>query len=278
VGERLKSSLFKTLYGVILLVFLSATIFPFYWIVNTSLKTREEIYATMSFLPLKPTLENYIATFAQNNFGTYLSNSLTVTVTTAGIVLVVSILGGYSLARYTFKGKNVIMAVLLITQMIPLITAIIPMFSLYSRLRLTDTLYALIISYTVSNIPFCLITMSAFFKRIPITLEEAALIDGCGRFSCVTRVVLPVMTPGIVAVFVFAFTGCWNELFFAIMMINNDKRKTIPVGLINFVQKYEINWGQMTAACAITLVPVILMFFFVQKYIVAGLTQGAVKE
>jgi len=273
----LKKKLFTLFKTLLLLMFLIATVFPFYWVVNTSFKSRTEIYNSMSFFPRSPTTENYIAAFKQNNFGVYLKNSTIVTVSASLIVIIVSILGGYALARYKFRGKNLIMVVFLISQMIPLITAIIPMFVLYSRLKLIDTPMALIISYTVANIPFCLITMSSFFKGIPVSLEEAAQIDGCGRVKGVLNVVLPIMTPGIVAVFVFAFTGCWNELFFSVMMINRDANKTIPVGLINFVQKYEVNWGQMMAACAVTLIPVIVMFFSVQKYIVSGLTQGAVK-
>lgn len=275
---KLKKNLFTLLKITLLLLFLALTLFPFYWIVNTSFKDRIEIYDSMTFIPREPTVENYIAAFKQNNFGVYLKNSTIVTVSASVIVIVVSVLGGYALARYKFRGKSLMMVIFLISQMIPLITAIIPMFVLYSRLKLIDTLSALIISYTVANIPFCLITMSSFFKGIPVTLEEAAMIDGCSRIKGVVKVVLPIMAPGIVAVFVFAFTGCWNELFYSIMMINRDANKTIPVGLINFVQKYEVNWGQMMAACAVTLIPVTVMFFTVQKYIVSGLTQGAVKE
>ena len=169
------------------------------------------------------------------------------------------------------------MITLLSSQMIPLITAIIPMFVLFSKWHLIDSLWSLILSYTAANIPFCLITMASLFKAIPRSLEEAAQVDGCTRLGAAVRVVLPVTAPGIFSVFVFAFTGCWNEMFYSVMMINSDSKRTIAVGLMNFVQKTNIDWGQMCAAATITLIPVALMFFCAQKYIVAGLTSGAVK-
>ena len=267
----------KALKFVPLAAFLLVTVFPFYWIMSTSLKGPLEIYGNLTFYPVAPTLENYVKAFSQNRFEVYIKNSLIVTLVSSTIVLAASLMGGYALARYRFRGKGVVLVVFLASQMVPLITAIIPMFVMYSRLKIIDSLMSLILSYTVANVPFCLITMSAFLKRIPVELEEAALMDGCGRMRSVMQVVLPLMAPGIIAVFVFAFTGCWNELFYAVMMINTEKNRTIPVGLLQFVQKYEVNWGQMMAGCTITLIPVVVMFFIMQKHIVEGLTAGAVK-
>ena len=265
---------------ILLLIFLIWTIFPLFWLVSTSFKGDKEILSNneLHFLPQQATLQHYQNAFGKTHFGTYISNSVKVTLISSTFVLAAAIMGGYALARYQFKGKKTIMIVMLASQMVPLITAIIPMFVLYSKLQLIDTLASLIITYTATNIPFCMITMSSFFTRIPVSLEEAAQIDGCNRFQSVVRVVLPVMLPSIVAVFVFAFTGCWNELFYSIMMINSEKLRTIPAGLMNFVQKYDIDWGQMSAAASVTLIPVVVLFFAVQKYIVAGLTAGSVKE
>ncbi|WP_283124102.1 carbohydrate ABC transporter permease [Angelakisella massiliensis] len=265
---------------ILLAVFLIWTIFPLFWLVSTSFKGDKEILSNneLHLLPQQPTLQHYENAFGKTHFGTYISNSVKVTLISSTLVLAAAIMGGYALARYQFKGKKAIMVIMLASQMVPLITAIIPMFVLYSKLQLIDTLASLIITYTATNIPFCMITMSSFFTRIPVSLEEAAQIDGCNRFQSVVRVVLPVMLPSIVAVFVFAFTGCWNELFYSIMMINSEKLRTIPAGLMNFVQKYDIDWGQMSAAASVTLIPVVVMFFAVQKYIVAGLTAGSVKE
>jgi multiple sugar transport system permease protein len=274
-----------TLLGIIkyilLVVFLVLTVFPFYWLFVTSVKSDGELLTNdnnVKFIPEEPTITHYVNAFIKTNFGRYIINSLKVTLLASVIVLTAAVLGGYALSRYKFRGKKAVMIFFLASQMVPLITAIVPMFVIFSYFKLINTHGSLVLSYTAANIPFCLVTMASFFRRIPPSLEESAMIDGCGRIQAVIRIVLPVMTPGIMAVFVFTFTGCWNELFYAIMMINSDGLRTIPAGLMNFVQKYNIDWGQMSAAAVITLLPVIIMFTGVQKYIVAGLTQGSVKE
>lgn len=274
----------KTLMTVgkwaLLLLFLLWTIFPFFWLVSTSFKGDKEILTNneLHLLPQSPTVQHYQNAFGKTNFGSYIKNSLIVTLASCVFIVIPAVMGGYALSRFCFRGKSAIMLIMLASQMVPLITAIIPMFVLYSKLELINRLASLIITYTATNIPFCMITMSSFFTRIPVSLEEAAQIDGCSRFGSVVRIVLPVMLPSIVAIFVFAFTGCWNELFYSLMMINSESLRTIPAGLLNFVQKYDIDWGQMSAAASVTLLPVVALFFAVQKYMVAGLTAGSVKE
>lgn len=276
---RAKTTIKKIAKAAVLSIFMLCTVFPLYWLVITSFKSRKEISAQqITLLPQNFTFENYINAFKQTRFDIFIYNSAFVTILSSLIVLVVAIMGGYAISRYKFRFKKAIMIVFLASQMIPLVVAIIPMFIFYSKVGLIDNLFSLVISYTVANIPFCMITMSSFFKHIPVSLEEAAQIDGCSRFYAVIRVIIPVMLPGIVAVFVFAFTGSWNELYYSIMMINSDNLRTIPAGLMNFVMKYDIDWGQMSAAASVTLIPVTIMFFLVQKHIVAGLTSGAVKE
>ena len=279
MNARSKKIIVNVLKYTLLLVFLVSTLFPFYWLFITSLKTKIEIHQLVpTFFPKLPTLQNYINMIKVTRFDIYIKNSLIVTMTSSVLVLVISLMGGYALARYKFKGKGFVFIFLICSQMIPMITAIIPMFIMYSKIGIINKPIALILSYTVSNVPFCLITASTFYSGIPVTLEEAAMIDGCSRFEAVRRIILPTMLPGVVAVFVFGFTGAWNELFYAVMMISSESRRTIPSGLMNFVQKYDIDWGQMSAAGMVTLIPVAIMFFTVQKYIVSGLTSGAVKE
>lgn len=258
--------------------FLAATLFPIYWMLVTSLKDRLEIYGDIiTFWPQRLTWDNYLQTFTNTNFPLYFKNSLIVTVVSSTLVLIVSIMGGYSLARYKFRGKNLVLVSFLITQMVPVMVLLVPLFILFSKINFINRLSSLIITYTVINIPFCLITMSSFFQRIPDALEEAALIDGCGRLQAVLKIIIPVMLPGLVATFVFAFTGSWNDLFFGIMFINNEAARTIPVGLNSFIGKFDINWGQMCAGGIIALIPVAILFMMIQKHIVAGLTQGSVK-
>jgi multiple sugar transport system permease protein len=274
-----ESFLSKLSRRIILLVFLVIVLVPFFWMLVTSLKHQQEIYGSqLTLWPKDLTFDNYLSAFTDADFGLYFLNSLTVTLVSSVTVLIISVLGGYSLARFQFKGKNVTLIAFLVTQMVPTMIMIVPLFILFSKIGLINHLASLIILYTVINIPFCLLTMSSFFQRIPVTLEEAAIIDGCNRFQSVYKVILPVMLPGVIATFVFAFTGAWNELFFGIMFLNGGTSATIPVALNNFVQKFDVNWGQMTAWGIISLIPVAIMFMFIQKYIVTGLTQGSVKE
>jgi multiple sugar transport system permease protein len=264
--------------GIILILFLLSTLLPFYWMFVTSVKTRHEIYDNhLTLWPKDFTWSNYIDTLNSSSFPTYFLNSFIVTMTSSVIVLVISIMGGYSLARYRFKGKKLVLVSMLTTQMIPVMVMLVPLFILFGHIHLLNRLLSLIIIYTVMNIPFCLITMSSFFQRIPVSLEEASLIDGCNKVQTMIRIILPITLPGIVATFVFAFTGAWNDLFFGTMFTNGDSTRTIPVGLSNFVQKFDINWGQMCAGGVMSLIPVVIMFALVQRYIISGLTQGAVK-
>ncbi|GGA09227.1 ABC transporter permease [Paenibacillus marchantiophytorum] len=263
---------------IALTLFLIGALFPFYWMLVTSLKDRQEIYSgKLTLWPQNLTFSNYIDTFQNSNFPQYFMNSFIVSISSSILVLFVSILGGYSMARYSFRGKKLFLISFLATQMIPVMVILVPLFISFSHLHLLNKLPSLIITYTAMNIPFCLLTMSSFFQRIPVSLEEAALIDGCNKFQTMTKIILPIMRPGIVATLVFAFTGAWNDLFFGVMFTNSESTKTVPVGLSSFVQKFDINWGQMSAAGILSLIPVVIMFAFAQKYIVSGLTEGAVK-
>lgn len=263
---------------ITLTLFLIGALFPFYWMLVTSLKDRQEIYSgKLTLWPKNLTFANYIDTFQNSSFPLYFMNSFIVSMSSSILVLFVSILGGYSMARYAFRGKKLFLISFLATQMIPVMVILVPLFITFSHLHLLNKLPSLIITYTAMNIPFCLLTMSSFFQRIPVSLEEAALIDGCNKFQTMTKIILPIMRPGIVATLVFAFTGAWNDLFFGVMFTNSESTKTVPVGLSSFVQKFDINWGQMSAAGILSLIPVVIMFAFAQKYIVSGLTEGAVK-
>ncbi|NOU84536.1 ABC transporter permease subunit [Paenibacillus sp. LMG 31460] len=263
---------------IALTLFLIGALFPFYWMLVTSLKDRQEIYSgKLTLWPKNLTFANYIDTFQNSNFPQYFMNSFIVSISSSILVLFVSILGGYSMARYSFRGKKLFLISFLATQMIPVMVILVPLFITFSQIHLLNKLPSLIITYTAMNIPFCLLTMSSFFQRIPVSLEEAALIDGCNKFQTMTKIILPIMRPGIVATLVFAFTGAWNDLFFGVMFTNSESAKTVPVGLSSFVQKFDINWGQMSAAGILSLIPVVIMFAFAQKYIVSGLTEGAVK-
>jgi multiple sugar transport system permease protein len=166
----------------------------------------------------------------------------------------------------------------MVTQMIPGILVIVPLYVILTRMGIINTRLGLFIFYLIANLPFCVITMRSFFERIPYTLEEAAWVDGCTKLQSLWRIVLPSMFPGIVAVFIFAFIGAWNELIAGTILINTPDLWTIPIGLKTLIGKYNVQWGVLMAGAFLALLPTAVMFATMQKFVVEGLTAGAVKE
>lgn len=279
MGRRTKKRVLGIVRFFILLFFFLLVTLPIYWMLVTSFKTNTEIVDTqhVTYFPQEFTTQNYQSLFNMLDYGTYLKNSVTVTLATAIFIVILSVFGGYGLARFKFKGKGTMLLYFLITQMIPSILVIIPLYITYSKMGIINTRLSLFIFYAVTNLPFCVITMRSFFERIPYSLEEAAWVDGCTRLQTLGKIVLPVMFPGIVAVFVFAFIGAWNELIAGTIFINTPDMWTIPVGLKSLIGKYNVQWGALMAGGILALLPTGLMFVFVQKYVVQGLTSGAVK-
>lgn len=222
----------RTLKVVFLSIFLAITIFPLNWIIITSFKTQKDIFSLpIQYWPKEFTLDNYIQIFKISHFQTYIFNSFLVSIVASFIVLIISLLGGYVLARFKFKGKGQVMGGFLITQMVPIFIGMAPLYMMMSNMQLINHLFSLMLIYTVMLIPFCTIIMVGFFQRIPASLEEAAMIDGCSRISALFKVIVPVMLPGIMATLIFAFVQCWNELIMAVMFIDEESVKTIPVAM-----------------------------------------------
>ncbi|WP_411503839.1 carbohydrate ABC transporter permease [Brevibacillus centrosporus] len=268
----------KTGRVVVLGGFLAFAIFPLYWIVITSLKGQQEIFELpIRYWPESATLLNYIEIFRISHFQVYIWNSFLVSLVASSVVVLIAMLGGYVLARFSFRGKRQVMLGFLLTQMIPMFIGMAPLYVMMSRMHILNSLVSLMLVYTVMLIPFCTIIMSGFFQRIPNALEEAAMIDGCSRTHALFRVIVPVMLPGIAATFIFAFVQCWNELIMAVLFIDEESVKTIPVAMNAFIKKYDIEWGAMSAATVLSVIPTMLLFAFCEKYLVEGLTQGAVK-
>ena len=277
---RTASKRIETVVRVVVLTFYGLlVVLPVYWMVITSFKTNPEIVNTqhITYFPETVTLENYQSLFRMLSYSTYLKNSIIVTLVTAVVIVFLSILGGYGLARFKFRGKGGVLIFFMLTQMIPCILVIIPLYIVFSKMGLINTRMALFIYYVITNCPFCVVTMRSFFERIPYELEEAAYVDGCGRLETLWRVVLPVMFSGIVAVFVFAFIGAWNELIAGTIFLNTPDMWTIPVGLKSLIGKYSVQWGALMAGEFLALLPTAIMFMFVQRYVVEGMTAGAVK-
>lgn len=229
------------------------------------------------YVPVPFTLDNYKNILSSMGFDQYIRNGLFVSVTTTIVIMVVAIWGGFALSRYKFKGKKATFFMLLVTQMLPGVVILIPLFTIFNKLGLINSLWSLVIVNTTVNLPFCMIMMSGFFSGIPATLEEAAQIDGCSIWKAIFRIVVPAVMPGVVSSGCFAFVNSWNEFVYALNFINDTKKFTLPVGLSLMKGEFTVNYGGLAAGTIIALIPVLLVFCYIQKYLVQGLAAGAVK-
>jgi multiple sugar transport system permease protein len=265
------------LYGAVA-IYVAFALLPIYWTVKISVTPENLLYSEgIRLWPSHVTFANYASVLKATDFPRFFLNSLIVSLSTALIVTAVASLAGYALSRFRFRGKAWVSLVLLLTQTFPLVMVIPPIFRIMSQLGLTDNLYGLIVIYTAFNIAFATFLMQSFFDGVPKDLEEAAMIDGCTRIMALRRIILPLTLPGMGATVAFVFTAAWSELLFALMLINSDDQKTFSVGLLTFIGKFAVDWGQMMAASVMALIPVCIFFMFLQRYLVTGLTAGAVK-
>jgi multiple sugar transport system permease protein len=258
--------------------YVAFALFPLYWLLKIALTPDALIFTDGTALwPSQLTLENFRQVIFQSDFMAYFRNSVTVSLSTAAATTMIAAAAGYAFSRFRFRGKRWVVALMLLTQMFPLLMIIAPIYKLVAAVGLLNSLTSLIVVYTAFNIPFATFLMQSFFDGIPRDLEEAAMIDGCTRFQALRIVILPLTLPGLGATLGFVFTAAWSELLFALMLINSNDTMTFPVGLLTFVSKFSVDWGQMMAAGVLALVPSCLFFLFIQRYLVQGLTSGAVK-
>lgn len=263
---------------VALTVWALFTLFPLYWIVITAFKPRQDISRfPLQYWPETFSLENFARLFDRTNFGVYLGNSLLIASVAAVIVTVIAMLAGYVITRFAFRGRTAVLLAFLVTQMIPAFIALGPLYQLMVTLGQVNQRSGLTLVYIAMCIPFATIMLRGFFENVPEELEEAAMIDGCSRVGALWRVVVPVMTPGIVAAFIFNFVASWNELFLSVTLMTSDSMRTVPTALNSFITTYAIDWGSMSAAAVLAIIPTMILFAFASKYIVQGLTAGAVK-
>lgn len=269
----------KVLKILFMALFLVVVLFPFYWILVTSLKSSQvEIYEyPIRYWPRSPSLINYINVIKQDNFGRYFLNSMFVSVLAGVFAVCIGTFSSYVIARYKFAARGPLLFFFLFTQMIPTFLTLAPLYQMMSSFGMTNNLWTLVMLYTNMMIPFSVVTLRGFFQGVPRSLEEAAQIDGCGRLRALFNVVLPIILPGLASTMIFAFVNSWNELFMAIMFIDDAKLKTLPVALNGLILKYDIEWGQLSAGTVISIIPTMILFGFSQKYMAGGLTAGAVK-
>jgi len=253
---------------------------PFVWVLCASFKTRAELYTTpLEYLPKTLSVANYVDAWTSRltPFSRFFANSLWVSSVTMVATTIISILAGYALARFDFAGRRSLLLVFLATQMFPAVLLIAPLLSQWQALGLLDTYQALIYSNFSFTVPFTVWMLVGYFQSIPRELEESALMDGCGRFGALCRVLLPLAAPGIAATAIFAFVSSWSELLFAITFTSETQMRTLSAGLLFMVGQYEIQWGQLSAGVIISTVPVAILFTFLQRHLIRGLTAGALK-
>jgi multiple sugar transport system permease protein len=254
-------------------LYLLFTLVPFYWMVVFAVRPR----GSSSLLPWPITTENFDTVWNGLGFGVFFANSLKVGVVSLIATTVVALAGGYALARYNFRGRTVFLVAMLCTQFIPGAMMLIPLFEIFRTLDLVNNLWALVIAETVFQLPLSLILLSGFIRNIPVELEEAAWVDGCSRFRGFLIVVLPLLRPALVAVGSFAFIHSWNNFLFALMFISEQGKYTIPVGLAFTLGEFSVDFGALAAGGVVAAVPVVLVFAVIQRYLVQGLSAGAVK-
>ena len=252
---------------------------PVAWMMITSLKSMQDITLSkgIELFPTGPTLANYITIWSDYPLLQYIRNSIVSVGGSTIIAVVFASLCGYGLSRYEFGGKQFLLSFLLVTQMFPAVMKIIPYYKILVNMHLNNTAVGLMIVYASFSIPFCTWMMYGYFKTIPASLDEAARIDGCTPFMTFMRVVLPLTVPGLVATTIYAFLQNWNEYMFASVLISSDAKKTLTFAISTMADSYRIQWNYLMCASIIASVPTMLIFVFLQKQLIAGMTAGAVK-
>lgn len=271
-------------YGIIILVLL-ATVFPIAWMILTSFKPAGDIMVTPPRFVFKPTIDNYVYAMGKANFAMFIKNTLYVSVVSTIFVIILSALAAYSFARYNVGGGNVLFFILT-TKMMPAIAVVLPYFLIFRDIGKSpigellgiglDKPGALIISYTIFNLPFAIWLMVSFFQDIPLELEDSARLDGYSRMQMFRRVVLPLAMPGIAVTAIFCLIFSWNEFLFA-YILTRDVARTITVGVESFFTLRGILWGPVAAAATISVAPMLVFVLVLQRYMVRGLTFGAVR-
>ncbi len=261
----------------VVLLIMSVTVFPVYWVVITSLKLPVEQYTyPPPLVPSTFTLESYHVAISEQHFLKFFLNSLVITLGTVGLSVSTGTLAGYAFSRWVFPGSKPLLFWVLMTRMIPPITIALPFYILMRGIHLVDTHVALILAYTSFNLPFTMWLMTGYFQGIPRELDDAARVDGCSYLGAFRRVLLPVAIPGISAAIVIAALTAWNEYLFALILAPGNA-KTMPVAVASLITDRVINWGVMASGSVICLVPIIALSVILQKFLVRGMTLGAVK-
>ena len=261
-------------------ILVALLLFPLYWAINTSLKTEQEIFQNPpTFYPHILNFKSYVAQVSTGDFNMFRSflNSFVIAMGATVISVLLAVPASYGIARYRFRGRKIMFLTFLFTQMLPVAVLLTPMFTLFKNMHLYNTWGAAILSDATIGIPFSILILKNYFASIPKELEEAAYIDGCNRYSAFFRVLIPIAKPGVMVCAIFSFLYAWGDLAYGMTFILDQQKRPITAGIFNFMGQYGTKWSYLTAFAVVTIIPVALIFIFMQKYIVSGMTSGAVK-
>ncbi|MDR1617430.1 MAG: carbohydrate ABC transporter permease [Treponema sp.] len=271
--RRIKKGL---IYAALVVIVLFVDL-PFIQMVSVSLKTRQESLGSTRFLPQKFSLENLNRVWNYTDFPGNILNTIIVAGGATACCIVIAVIAGYAISRFRGRVFSAYQVLLLMLQLFPQVLLLIPLFVIFTRLRLTDTLVGCVLAYTTINLPFSIWMIKGFLDSIPFDLEEAGMIDGCTQFTAFVRLIIPISMPGITTVGIFAFINAWGEYTLASILLRTDSRVTITLGLQKFVLEFSSDWPSLMTASSIATVPTILFLVFAQKYLVRGMSAGAIK-
>jgi ABC-type glycerol-3-phosphate transport system permease component len=274
---RLGQGLLALLRHLLLWVLCLFAVAPLLWALGTAFKPQNEVYTNLSLIPHEPTLSNFSYVLSQTQFGRWFGNTLLIAAGTTLLALGIGTLAGYALSRYRFWGWTIYGNTLLVVQMFPGVMLGIPLFLIFSELRLVDSLWSLLITYMTFALAFSVWMLKGYFDGIPREIEEAALIEGASRLGVLWRIIIPLSGPGISTVAVFAFLLAWNEFFFAYIFLVSDTNYTLQMGLYTFINQFFTRWEYLMTAAVLTTLPVLIFFFAMQRYLTRGLIAGATK-
>ena len=281
VGTRRSPGRRKQLvsFGVLLFLFLLLFL-PLYWLLITSIKPNQAAFKVPPELfPSEPTLESYISQLQDRaGFLTYFLNSVIASTFATLLSITVSVFAGYAFSRFRFPAKRAVLVFILASQMFPLVVLLVGIYILFRQLNLLDTYLGLILAFTSFSLPFSIWMMSGFFDTVPPELEQAAMVDGATRLQALLRVILPLVGPGVIAVGLYSFLNAWNNLLFALSLTSSQNMRTIPPGfLLTYVGEFQYQWADAMAGSVMVSLPMIVVFIFLQRYLIRGMTAGAVK-
>jgi ABC-type glycerol-3-phosphate transport system permease component len=251
--------------------------FPILTVALNSFRTTENILSSQNILPTEPTLANYVYINSRTHFWTFLLNSGIVAMGSTALGIFLAALAGFSMSRFRAPFLGSYNQALLIVQMFPLILAIIPLFIFFRKLDMVNNFVPVILVYTVTQLPFSTWMLRSYFDSIPRDLDEAAKVDGCSPLRSFVQIILPLASPGIAAVAIFSFLFSYNEFFISSVFLRDEDRMTIPVGIQSFMQQYSADWGSLMASATLAMVPTLILFLLIQKYLISGALAGAVK-